>query len=222
MKREELAEGPEEQTALAALEGARLEPLPEGLHATLMQAARRGRTHERGPARTSWLSFFTTAVRLRPAYALGGAVAAGAAMGALGLALVLGVAGNRPGLDSISASLPPAAPAIVTTLDRGDARVDLTTRRVDGDLIVQVNARGGERATLTLAWDEGTLGLLNVRWEGTRPAEFETGAGSARLPIPLASGSELTFREIASEPRAVRATLDANGEKQEETLRLPR
>src|SRR5262245_12705290 len=222
MRREELPEGPEEQAALAALKGARLEPLPEGLHATLMQAARRGRTHERGPARTSWLSFFTAAVQLRPAYALGGAVAAGIAIGALGLALILGVNRSRPGSDLISASLPPPAPAIVTTLDRGMTRVNLSTRRVNGELIVRVDARGSGGGSLTLAWDEGTLGLLNLRWEGTRPAEFEAGAGRARLPIPLASGSELTFREIGSAPGGVRVTLIANGEKQEETLRLPR
>jgi hypothetical protein len=217
--------------ALEALDGARLEPLPEGLHASLIQTARAGDTPARPIGRTigrvSWLSFITAAIQVRPAYALGGAVAAGIAIGALGFALIFGSAGDgfrntRDLGPGTAASLPPMPIAAVTTLELGDARVELTSRRSEGGLIVRVDARGAEASTVTLAWDESAFRLSGVRWETSLAPAFESAAGHVRLPIPLAAGCELSLSEIAPGGSAVRVTLSAAGNEKQDILRQPR
>lgn len=215
------------EPALDALAGARLEPLPEGLHATLMEAARAGGAH--GLQRSGGLlSFITAAMQVRPAYALGGAVAAGIAIGGLGYALIFGTAGEgmksagdlAPGT---TASLPPMPTAgAITTLDQGGAHVELAARRVEGGLAVHVDARGDRASTLTLEWDAASLRLAGVRWETSEAPAFESAAGRVRLPIPLSAGSELSWSEIAPGGSAVRATLSAAGGEKEAALRLPR
>lgn len=215
------------EPALDALAVARLEPLPDGLHAMLIQAARAGDTPGRTIGRVSWLSFITAAIQVRPAYALGGAVAAGIAIGALGFALIFGSASDRFHLardlaPGITASLPPMPIAAVTTLDLGDAHVELTSRRAEGGLVVRVDARGAEASTVTLAWDETAFRLSGVRWETSLAPAFESAAGHVRLPMPLAAGCELSLSEIAPGRSAVRVTLSAAGNETQDTLRQPR
>lgn len=215
------------EPALDALSGAGLEPLPDGLHATLTEAARAGGARDRGYGSRGWLSYVTAAIQVRPAYALGGAVAAGIAIGAIGLALILGATGT--GIRSVndlgsatSASLPPApADAAVTTLERDDAQVELTTRRSGSGIVVHVDARGSD-AELSLAWDPAALRLSGVRWESSREPAFEAAAGRARLPVPLSAGSELSLSEIAPGGSAVQVTLSARDGERQETLRQPR
>lgn len=216
------------EPALDVLAGARLEPLPDGLHRALIEAARTGIARGQRPARDSWLSFITAAIQVRPAYALGGAVAAGIAIGALGCALILGAAGEglrgAKGLaPGTTASLPPMPnDGAVTRLDQGGARVELTTRRGVSGFIVHVEAHGADAAVLTLTWDPARLRLADVRWEAPSSSAFESAAGRARLPLQLATGSELTLSQIAPGGSAVRVALSDPAGEQEETLRLPR
>lgn len=204
------------------LAGAGLEPLPAGLHEALIGAAGiegRGRS-----GRVGWLSFLSAAIQTRPVFALGGAVAAGLAIGALGLALLAG--GPRPIGDlapGTSASLPPAPPAVsTTTLEQGGARVTLTARRRGGETIVRLDARDATPATVTLAWDPAASRLVGLRWAGPHAPSFAPAPGHATLRMPEAAGIELSFEEIAGDGSAVRATLAAGGGEHEATLRLPR
>ena len=213
------------EPALRALAGAGPEPLPEGLHDTLMLAARTAHAPAR-QGRVSWFSFISAAIQVRPAYALGGALAAGIAIGALGLALITGTAGDglrsaRHEAPGTAASLPPApGERSITNFDLGTAHVELTSRRSEGWLVVRVEARG-EASTLTLEWDATALKLYGMRWETPQPPAFESAAGRLRLPIPLASGCELSFSPIAPGGGPVRVTLDTAGVKTPETS-LPR
>lgn len=215
------------EPAFDALSSAGLEPLPEGLHETLLRTA--GEARRARPV-GGWLSFITAAMQVRPAYALGGAVAAGIVIGAFGFALIVGNAQDRlrsanDAAPQISASLPPLpTAAAVTTLELGSTRVELTARRSEHGIVTRVDARGDEGATLTLVWDASALRLSGVRWETSLAPAFESAAGRVELPIPLAAGSELSWSEIAPEPGAVRVTLSSAGHNvvKEETLRLPR
>lgn len=214
------------EPALRALAGARPEPLPEGLHDTLLLAARTAHAPRR-LGRVSWFSFITAALQVRPAYALGGALAAGIAIGALGLALISGSAEQglrsaRQAAPGATASLPPAPAATSPTrLDLGTAHVELISRPAEGGLVVRVEARG-EASTLTLTWDEAAVRLSGLRWETPQAPAFESAPGLARLPIPLASGCELSFSPIAPGGSAVRVTLGTAGSETQDTLRWPR
>lgn len=225
------------QPALDSLAGARLEPLPAGLHATLIETAGTGgRVRSEGG---SWLSFVLAAIQVRPAFALGGAVAAGIAIGAIGLGLLIGPLGGSPGgllgnglrsgqdiAPSTSASLPPMPDAsAITTLDLGGAHVKLTALHggPDGGVIVRVET-GGEAppAVVTLAWDPAALRWSGVRWQASAAPAFESGPGRVRLPVPASAGSELVFSPLVPGGVTVRATLSAAGAETQETLRLPR
>ncbi len=213
------------QAARAGLSGAGLETLPAGLHEALIRDARADapRRSERG----SWLSFITAAIQVRPAFALGGAVAAGLAIGVVGLGVIMG--GLRSGRDLApvtSASLPPAAPAPASlssaTLDHGGAHVELSARRDAGETIVRLDARDETPGTVTLAWDPAASRLVGLRWESADPPTFDPAPGRVTLPLPAAAGIELSFEEFVSGGSAVRATLSAGGGDEEVILRLPR
>jgi len=213
------------RAARVALAGAGLEPLPDGLHEALIGAARTDAP--RPGERASWLSFVTAAIQTRPAFALGGAVAAGIAIGVIGLGLIMGGLRAGPAGEDLApgttASLPPTPPATATTtLDQGGAHVELTSRRAAGESIVRLDARDGIPATVTLAWDPAALRWSGVRWEGPDAPPFEPAPGRVVLRIPAAAGSELSFEEIVSGGSAVRVTLSAAGGDREVTLRLPR
>ena len=221
------------QPALEALAGAGLESLPTGLHATLVETARAsgagGRVRSRGG---SWLSFVQAAIQVRPAFALGGAVAAGIAIGAIGLGLLIGPLGGSHegplGRDlgpSTSASLPPMpdAPAI-TDLDVDGAHATLTARRSprgqQQDVIVWLETRG--EGVVTLAWDPTALRWSGARWGTPDAPAFESGPGHLRLPTAASAASELMFSELVPGGSTVRATLSAASGERGEILRLPR
>jgi hypothetical protein len=225
------------QPALESLAGAGLEPLPPGLHVTLVETARaaeparvpeaRGTSHA-----ASWLSFVRAAIEVRPAFALGGAVAAGIAIGAIGLGLLIGPPGGSPdgglraarGLaPSTSASLPPVPDAVATTtLEVGGSHVTLTARRGSGaEVIVRVEAREDGPAVVTLAWDPAVLRWSGARWEGSAPT-FEPAAGRLRLPLEAPGENEWVFSERSPGQHTIRATLSAAGGEKEEIMRLPR
>lgn len=210
------------EAARAGLGGAGLETLPPGLHAALIGVAR-STAHPRGE-RMSWLSFVTAAIQSRPVFALGGAVAAGLAIGVFGVGLISG--GLRAGQDlapATTASLPPIAAAMVTTtLDLRDAHVGLSSRRADGEVVIRLDARDGTPGTVTLTWDPRALRLSGLRWPGFEAPPFESTSGRLGLRIPSASGSELSFEELVTDGGAVRATLSAAGGNREVTLQLPR
>jgi hypothetical protein len=210
------------KTARTGLAGAGLEPLPSGLHEALIGVAR---TEDRQRAeRGSWLSFITAAIQVRPVFALGGAVAAGLAIGVIGLGMIMG--GLGPGRDlapATTASLPPAPSAARSaTMDQGGAHVELSARRDAGETLVRLDARGGTPGTVSLAWDPAASRLVGLRWEGADAPSFDAASGRVSLAIPAAAGVELSFVEIGSGGSAVRATLSAAGGDKEITLRLPR
>ena len=208
--------------ASGALAGAGLEPLPAGLHEALISAIPAGGMASGG--RMSWLTFITAAIQVRPAFALGGAVAAGFAIGAIGIgALMGGLRESRELAPGTAASLAPM-PALVatTTLEQGGARLELTSRRTDAGIIVRLVSRDATPATLTLAWDPATLRFAAVRWEGADAPSFEPAPGRAVLRLPSAAGSELTFDGIVTGDRPVRVTLSAAGSDREVNLCLPR
>lgn len=221
------------QPALDVLGAATLEPLPASLHATLTETAQGagGATVPRVRARGtsgSWLDFVRAAIQVRPAFALGGAVAAGIAIGAVGLALLNGLPGEGPhaGQDlgrSTSASLPPMPEAsTLTTLDLGEAHATLTVRRTARQqLVVHLEARATTPASVTLAWDPAVLRWSGASWQTSAAPAFESGTGHLRLLV-TASGSELVFVESVSGSSRLRATLSAAGEEKEETVRVPR
>ena len=209
------------QAARAGLAGQGLEPLPVGLHETLIAAVSTAgrRPRERG----SWLSFITAAIQVRPVFALGGAVAAGLAIGVIGLGLMMG--GLRVGHDlapATTASLPPIQAAAVTTLDQGGARVAFTVRRTAGETFVRLDAPETTPATVTLTWEPAALRLRGVRWESPDAPSFEPAPGRVVLQIPAAAGSELSFDEIVSGGSAIRVMLSAEGDNREAPLRMPR
>jgi hypothetical protein len=217
------------QAARTGLAGATLEPLPPGLHEALVGATRvqGARRHEpRG-----WLSHITAAIQVRPVFALGGAVAAGLAIGVVGFGLVMGGLGGGLGAGrdlapATSASLPPApvasGPTSSAIVERAGARVELSARREAADIIVRLEARDATPGTVTLAWDPAASRLVGLRWEGADAPSFAPTPGRVTLPIPAASGIELSFREIVNGGSSVRATLSAAGGDEEVTLRLPR
>jgi len=209
------------EAARAGLAGTGLEPLPAGLHEALIGAVSMA---ARGPReRGSWHSFITAAIQVRPAFALGGAVAAGLAMGVIGLGLLMG--GLRAGRDlapATTASLPPIATAAATTLDQGGARVAFSVRRAAGETFVRLDAPESTPATVTLTWEPAALRLRGVRWEGPDAPPFETAPGRVALEFPAAAGSELSFEEIVSGGSAIRASLSAAGGNKESPLRMPR
>lgn len=211
--------------ARAGLAGAELEPLPSGLHEALIGVARAGGRHraERG----SWLSFITAAIQVRPVFALGGAVAAGIAIGAVGLGLIAGVPG--PGRDlapATSASLPPAPAAPGSTsslaLDEGGAHVELSARREADGTVVRIDAGDATPGTLTLAWDPAAGRVVGLRWAGEGVPAFDPAPGRVTVAIPAAAGLELTFEELVNGGIPVRATLSVDGREAEATLRPPR
>ncbi len=210
------------QAARTGLAGAGLEPLPAGLHEALIEDLRTAAP--RGGVRMSWLSFVTAAIQTRPIFALGGAVAAGLAIGVFGFGLIMG--GPRAGQDlapGTSASLPPMPAAVArTTLDQGGVHVELTSRRAAGKTTVRLDARGGGNATLTLVWEPTMLRLSGVRWEGPDAPQFATGPGRVVLQTAEATGSELSFDEIVASGSVVRVTLSAAGGDREVSLRIPR
>lgn len=207
--------------ARTGLASAALESLPSGLHEALIGAAR-AQVARRSETR-GWLSYITAAIQVRPVFALGGAVAAGFAIGVIGLGLVMG--GLGPGRDlapGTSASLPPAAPvATSAALERGGARVELALRRDAGETRVRLDARGATPGTVTLAWDPAGRRLVGLRWESAEAPSFAPVPGRLTLPVPAASGVELWFEEIVSGGGPIRATLSAGGEVEEVILRLP-
>jgi hypothetical protein len=227
------------QPVLEPLAAARLEPLPAGLHATLIETARasetRGRAQREGE---SWFSFIRAAIQARPAFALGGAVAAGIAIGAIGIGLLFGPlrgpgglleSGVHTGQDlapSTSASLPPIADAsAITALDLDDTHVKLTALHggPEGRVIVRLEARGeAPPAVVTLAWDPAALRLSGAHWQASDAPAFESGPGRVQLPVPASAGSELIFSPLVPGGITVRATLSAGGSEKQETLRLPR
>jgi hypothetical protein len=208
--------------ARSGLSGAGLEPVPAGLHEALIVTSRAEGGQPSG--RGSWLSFITAAIQVRPVFALGGAVAAGLAIGVIGIGMIMG--GLRPGRDlapATSASLPPAPAAISSaTIDQGGAHVELSARRDAGETLVRLDARDGTPGTVSLAWDPAASRLVGLRWEGPDAPSFDPAPGRVTLAIPLAAGVELSFVEIVSGGSAVRATLTAAGGDKEITLRLPR
>lgn len=215
------------QAARTGLAGATLEPLPPGLHEALIGLA--GVRGARRPEPRGWLSYITAAIQVRPVFALGGAVAAGLAIGVVGLGLIIGGLGGGAGRDlapATSASLPPvpvadAPPATASaTLDRPGVHVELLARRVGDETIVRLEARDATAGTLTLAWDPAASRLVGLHWEGADAPPFAPTPGRVTLPIPAASGIELSFQEIVS-GSSVRATLSAAGGDEEVTLRLP-
>lgn len=207
--------------ARTGLEGTGLEPLPAGLHEALLGVA--GAETRRPSGRVSWLSFIAAAIQVRPVFALGGAVAAGLAIGVIGLGMIMG--GLRSGRDlapATSASLPAIPSAVATaTLDRGGAHVELSARRDAGGTIVRLDAHAGTPGTVTLAWDPAASRLVGLRWAGPDAPAFDPAPGRVTLHIP-AAGLELEFQEIVSGGSAVRATLTAAGGDTQATLRPPR
>lgn len=219
------------EAARNGLAGATLEPLPPGLHEALIGATRAQGARRSEPR--GWLSHITAAIQVRPVFALGGAVAAGFAIGVVGLGLIMGVLGGGLGTGrdlapATSASLPPApiAPPIAqtlassATLDRAGAHVELSARREAAGIIVRLEARDATPGTVTLEWDPTASRLAGLRWEADAPS-FDPAPGRVTLPIPAASGIELSFQEIVNGGSSVRATLSAAGGDVEVTLRLP-
>lgn len=208
--------------ARSALANAGLEPLPAGLHDALIGTVRDAPALANG--RGSWLSFITAAIQVRPAFALGGAVAAGLAIGVIGIGLLMG--GLRTGTDlapGISASLPPMPPlAATTSIDEGGARLDLTARPTAGGTVVGILAGDGTPATVTFHWDAAALRLTGIGWASPDAPSFQPAPGRVSLRLPEASGSELMFDEIVPGGSAIRATLSAAGGEREATLRMPR
>lgn len=197
--------------ARAGLAGAGMERVPDDLHLALVDAARAAAPAP--AARGTWLAFVTAAIQARPAYALGGAVAAGFAIGAIGIALLTGA---PRGLESLApgtaATLAPVAPAVATTpIEWGGARIDVTARRAGGRMVVRLGARDAAATTLTLAWDPAELRLGAVRWEGAEAPAFDPSQGRAVMHMPGASGSELTFEESGPRGGALSVTLRAAG-----------
>lgn len=207
--------------ARAGLAGTGLDPLPAGLHEALIGAVSMAglRSRERG----SWHSFITAAIQVRPIFALGGAVAAGLAIGVIGLGLMMGGLGvGRDLAPATTASLPPIPAVAATTLDQGGARVTFTVRRAAGETFVHLDAPESTPATVTLTWEPAALRLRGVRWESTDAPSFEPASGRVILQIPAAAGSELSFEEIVGSGSAIRATLGAAGGNSEAPLRMPR
>ena len=213
------------QAARTGLAGATLEPLPPGLHEALI-----GVTRAQGARRSEprgWLSHITAAIQVRPVFALGGAVAAGLAIGVVGLGLIMGsLDTGRDLAPATSASLPPALPTpiapVAATLDRAGAHVELSARREAGEIIIRLEARDATPGTVTIVWDSAECRLVGLRWVDSDAPPFAPTPGRLTLPIPAASGIELSFREIVSGGSSVRATLNADGGDDEVTLRLPR
>jgi hypothetical protein len=187
----------------------------------------------------SWLSFIRAAIQARPAFALGGAVAAGIAIGAIGIGLLIGPLGGSPGgligsglsagqqlAPSTSASLPPMPDAsAIAALDLDGAHVKLTALHggPEGRVIVRLEARGeAPPAVVTLAWDPAALRLSGAHWDASDAPPFESGPGRVQLPVPASAGSELIFSPLVPGGITVRATLSAGGSEKQEILRLPR
>jgi len=213
------------EAARTGLAGARLEPLPPGLHEALIGAARAQGARRSEPR--GWLSYVTAAIQVRPIFALGGAVAAGFAIGVVGLGLMMGGLGaGRDLAPATSASLPPApastSSTLSATLDRAGAHVELSARREAAEIIVRLEARDATSGTVTLEWDPTASRLAGLRWEGADAPSFDPAPGRVTLPIPAASGIELSFQEIVNGGSSVHATLSAAGGDEEVTLRLPR
>jgi len=205
-----------------ALTGATLEPLPDGLHEAVMAGVRSERRTRR--ERGGWLGFLSAAISTRPAYALGGAVAAGFAIGVLALGLWQGgfKVGERIG-GGVSASLPPMESAsATTTLEQDGVRVGITVRRIDGGGIVRIDVAHGPAADLVLAWEPAELRLSGVRWDGPEGPVFDPTSGRVALRLLPGAGSELSFEETVPGSSAIRATLRTPGGDREEMLRLPR
>ena len=214
------------QPALEGLAGAGLEPLPPGLHARLIETAREaargtGRVGSRG---VSWLSFVQAALQTRPVFALGGAVAAGIAIGVFGfgllarpLSLPLPLRGA-----STSASLPPVADEPATAaIELGEGEVTLTARRgLSDEVIVRLESRAEAPATVTLSWDPAAIRWSGARWETPDAPAFEAGTG--RLRIDATTASEWVFTRLRPDADALRATLSGRRGEKEERLRLPR
>ena len=207
--------------ARSALGGTALEALPAGMHEALLGAARSAAA----PAeRFGWRAFITAAIQARPVFALGGAVAAGLAIGVIGIGLLMaGLGAGRDLAPGTTASLPPVLEAVSTaSLEAGSAQVSLTSRRSGSGLIVRIMARDATPATVALTWDPTALRLTGVRWESPEVPAFEPGPGRVSVRVPTASGSEFSFDERVEGAGDLRVRLSTESGGSEAILPPPR
>jgi hypothetical protein len=205
-----------------ALAGAGLEPLPAGLHDTVLRALAHETSARR--ERESWLDTLVAALRSRPGLALGGAVAAGLAIGVIGFgALSGGFVASRalaPSTSATMSTLSDATPDAVLAVD--GARVELSVRTA-GDLRdVRVSARATIPARVTFAWAPGTVRFAGVAWSSGEVPGITSAPGSMTLSLAGDLRSSLSFSPPQSGDAVLRVTLGTASGLKEETLHLLR